>query len=182
MDPMTALRDSSLFEGFLEIRLEALVDRQQPPQPVHEAVLVGRLRCRRSGRCHRRAAEARDLLEHLPLVRRVSLHRLHEVGDEVVAALQLDVDLAVGVPVVVPLRDEPVVEAGPGERDGHRDADQHEEREHVGPPRGAGRVGGSSHASGRPAPTPRPPVRGAARAWNQWCVSRAGSFVDWRSL
>ena len=43
-------------------------------------------------------------------MRRVALHRLHEVGDEVIAAAELDVDLRPRVLDAVPQADELVVE------------------------------------------------------------------------
>jgi hypothetical protein len=56
-------------------------------------------------------AGADDGLEGLPLVRGVALDGLDEVGDEVVAALELDVDLAEGVVGIDAPADQRVVHA-----------------------------------------------------------------------
>ena len=59
-----------------------------------------------------------DGLEGLPLVGGVALHRLDQVGDEVVAALELHVDLGPGVLDPVPQLDQAVV---------HDDDDEHDQ-------------------------------------------------------
>ena len=65
------------------------------------------------------------MLEDLALVRRVSLHRLDQVGDQVVPAAELHVDLGPTVLDAVPERDEPVErEHGPEHQDDdHGDED-----------------------------------------------------------
>jgi len=57
-------------------------------------------------------------------VRRVALHGLDEVGDQVVSAAELGVDVRPRVADELPLRDEPVV------GDDAREHDQHDEPEH----------------------------------------------------
>src|SRR5205085_3758951 len=90
----------------LQVRI-ALRDRQQLAQASGELVLRVRLRLHR-GRLHSAGPGPGDLLEDLALVRGVSLDRLHEVRDQVVAAPELDVDLRPGVVDAVPRPDEPV--------------------------------------------------------------------------
>ena len=70
------------------------------------------------------------LLEHLALVRRVALHGLHEVGDQVVPAAQLGVDVRPGVAHQVPLAHEPVVGNDQGKADQHDDADRDPQKRH----------------------------------------------------
>src|SRR4051812_43054221 len=55
---------------------------------------------------HRLGAQPGDLLEHVPLVRRVRPHGLDQVRDEVVPPVQLDVDLPPRLLDQVPLLDE----------------------------------------------------------------------------
>jgi hypothetical protein len=85
--------------------------------------LVDRTRLR-----HRRTRLA-DVVEDLALVRRVALDRLDQVGDEVAAPLQLDVDLAPGVLVAVLERDDAVVDVDAPEDQSPQD-DEHDDRGH----------------------------------------------------
>ena len=48
-------------------------------------------------------AEAAHLLEHLALMRCITLHRFDEIGDQVIPSFQLHIDLAVGVFKAIPL-------------------------------------------------------------------------------
>src|SRR6185295_11514081 len=64
------------------------------------------------GRCSYRLISRLDhRFERLALVLQVALRRLHQVGDQVVAALELHVDLRERVLVPVAQRDQPVVDA-----------------------------------------------------------------------
>ena len=67
-----------------------------------------------------------DLLEHVPLMRRIGPHGLDQVRDQVVPAVQLDVDLAPRLLDQVPLLDEPVVRHDQCDRDDH---DQRDDRD-----------------------------------------------------
>ena len=64
-----------------------------------------------------RGAQLRHLLEQRPLVGGVALHRRDEVGDEVGAALQLDVDAAPAFGRHLPGPDQAVVEDDGNDRD-----------------------------------------------------------------
>ena len=52
-----------------------------------------------------------DLAQHLLLLLGVALHGLDQIGNEVVALLQLHVDIGEGLVGVLPQRDEAVVDA-----------------------------------------------------------------------
>jgi hypothetical protein len=79
----------------LQLRV-VLADRQQPAQRLGDLVLrVGELT--RLGDLQRLGTGLGDGLEGLALVAGVALDRVHQVGDEVVAALQLGVDLGPGL-------------------------------------------------------------------------------------
>src|SRR5258706_39645 len=69
-----------------------------------------------------RGARGDDALERALLVLRVALDRLHEVGDQVVAALELHVDLGPRVLGLVPAADQAVVH--PGHRQDEDDDEQ----------------------------------------------------------
>jgi hypothetical protein len=71
-----------------------------------------------------------DRLERLALVRGVALHRLDQVRDQVIAALQLDVDLRPRVLDAVAQGDEPVVEQH--QRDDEQGNDAEDDPEHGG--------------------------------------------------
>src|SRR5262249_19171388 len=73
-----------------------------------------------------------DLLEHRAFVRRVALHRLDEIRDQIMPSLQFDVDLAPGLRDQIALRDEPVVaDHGADEHDEQRDHDDQNDRDGV---------------------------------------------------
>ena len=76
----------------LELRI-GLGDGEQPAQRALQLVLGGGL-AGDVGGVHRRGAFRRDLLEQAALVGGVGLHRLDEIGNEVAAPPQLDVDAA----------------------------------------------------------------------------------------
>ncbi len=114
------------------VRLEvgvALGDRDQPSEPRRDGVLGARLILHPRG-AHRLRPRLGHLLEDLALVRRVPLHRLDQVGDQVVPAAELHVDLRPAVLDAVPERDEPVVrEHGPEQQD-HDHGDEDPDDEH----------------------------------------------------
>ncbi len=69
-------------------------------------------------------------LENAALVLGVALDGLDQVGNEVVAAAELDVDLGPGVVAAVPQGDQTVVHADGHEGDGHDDDEQENESTH----------------------------------------------------
>src|SRR5262245_48065623 len=93
------------------VRLEVgigLGERKELPERAGQLVLglragFGRLRR------HRRTARADDLIERAPLVRRVALDRLDQVGHQVGAALELHVDVRPRLLGPLPQPDELVV-------------------------------------------------------------------------
>ena len=113
--------------GRAELRIR-LRDGEQPAErrPEHVVRLGRRLR---AGGAHDRGARPCHLVEDLALVRRVPLHGLHEVRDEVGAATQLDVDVRPARLGLVADADEAVVRVddvqAEDEEDGERDP-QHE--------------------------------------------------------
>ena len=72
----------------------------------------------------------RDGLERLALVGRIPLDALDEVGDEIPAALELNLDLRPGVVDAVPQPDEPVVERDEHQRDDDDQPEDDEEPDH----------------------------------------------------
>src|SRR5690606_38176053 len=71
-------------------------------------------------------------LEGLALVLEVRLGRLDQVGDEVVPALELDVDLRERVLEAVPQADQPVVDADHPEDEHDDDDARDDESDHAG--------------------------------------------------
>ena len=121
------MRSSVLTSSLLQCekalaRLEVgivLGDRHQLRDAVAERLLARRLRVRRTVLGHRLGAQRRDGVEHLAFVGGVTLHRAHEVRDQVVAALELGVDVAPRLAHHVAQVHEPV-------EDRERDADEHD--------------------------------------------------------
>src|SRR5574342_246033 len=97
---------------------------------------------RRLGRGQGGVAGSHHRLQRLALELHVTLGGLDQVGDEVVAPLQLDVDLAEGVLVAVAAGDEAVVDGDGGDRRQHQKAEQDEHGEHVPSSRGGRRAAG----------------------------------------
>src|SRR5580704_14791209 len=71
-------------------------DRQQPAQGVGQLAL-GLALFRRSGSGHGGAAELGNVFERALFVRRIALHGLDQVWDQVITALELDIDIRPGV-------------------------------------------------------------------------------------
>ena len=78
----------------------------------------------------RPGAGLRHGLERLALVSRVALHGLDEVGDQVPAPLELDLDLRPRVVDSVPLLDEAVVEQNEEQPDEQNDPEKDEQPDH----------------------------------------------------
>ena len=78
-----------------------------------------------AARGERGVARLHDRLERAALMGRVALHGLHEIGNEIVPLLQLDVDIGEGLGHALPQRDEPVVgdDAVEDDRDDDREKD-----------------------------------------------------------
>jgi hypothetical protein len=70
---------------------------------------------------HRGVARLHDGVQGAALVGGVTLHRLHQVGDEVIAALELHIDLRPGGVDLVALADQPVVGAQRPRDEQHED-------------------------------------------------------------
>src|SRR5438874_2426466 len=73
-----------------------------------------------------RRAELRQVLEGLPFVAGVALHRLDQIGNEIGAPLQLGLDTAPRFGHDVLAADQPVIDGDPpkGDRESNRDDDQ----------------------------------------------------------
>ena len=101
--------------------------REQPSERLRQLVLLRGLLGRAGSGGDGRRPGTGDLVEHAALVGRVALDRLDQVRDEVVPAVQLDVDLPPGLLHQVPQPDEAVVRADDpdeGDHDDHDDDDQ----------------------------------------------------------
>jgi hypothetical protein len=114
----------------LEVRV-ALEYRDQPSERSAEQALRlreplhrGRI-TRRGGRAlcgaHCPAARLGYSLEGLALVLEIAAHRLHQVGDEVITAPQLNIDLGKGVQEPVAQRHQAVVDRYGPEGEAHHD-------------------------------------------------------------
>src|SRR5262249_27528856 len=109
----------------LELRI-GLGDGEKPAERLVEDAL--RLtRRRRSLSLLRSHARLRDRLERAALVRGVPLDRLHEIGNQVMAPLELHLDLRPGVVDTVTRPDEPVVDPDHPEDEQEDDSHQHED-------------------------------------------------------
>ena len=126
LQPVLRVRELRLQREEVLVRLElgvVLCNGEQLPEGGHERTLGGRLCGRGPGRAGRERPRPRDLLEHLALVRRVALHGLDQVRDQVVPAPQLGVDVRPRIADEVLLRDEAVVRDHECERDQHDHAE-----------------------------------------------------------
>ena len=108
-----------------------LGEREQAPERARERALGGGL-LGRAARGERGVARLDHRLERAALMRRVALHRLDEVRDEVVALLQLHVDVGKGLRDPLPQRDEAVVDDDGIEDD--RDDDREKDPFHAASP------------------------------------------------
>ena len=70
-----------------------------------------------------------DFIERATFMRHVTLRRLDEIGDEIVPALELHIDLRELILEIVPQRDEPVVNADAEATDHQHDAEDDGENE-----------------------------------------------------
>ena len=107
-----------------------LGDREQLPKSGHERPLGRCLLGRGPGGGRRHRTGLRDVLEDLAFVGGVAPHGLDEVGDEVVSAPELRVDVRPGVPHEVPLRNESVVARDPPEDDQQEHGEQDDQDPH----------------------------------------------------
>ena len=114
--------------------LSVTTEREQPAQRLgqHALALSGRSRALATG--HGCGPGLHHALEGALLVRGVALDRLDEVRDQVVATLELNVDLAPCLLHEVAQLDEAVVHADRPEGEQHDDGDD-DELEHVFSPR-----------------------------------------------
>jgi hypothetical protein len=106
----------------------------QQPQTVRERLAEHRVS--RTGSCGRRSACdcgscARDLVEDGSLVCRIALDRLNEIRNQVVAPLQLDVDVRPARVDLVAQPDEAVEEVDGDDEQEHDDADHDVGKDHV---------------------------------------------------
>ena len=83
----------------------------------------------RSGGC---VAGLNDGFERLPLVLHIALSCLNEIRDEIVAALQLNIDLSKRVFVAVPVADETVVDPDGNEDRNENDPENNEDKKQGG--------------------------------------------------
>ena len=93
----------------LEVRI-GLRQRDQPPERAGELVFGGG-DLRRSLRRHRRIARLDDVVERAALVAGVALHGLDQVRDQIVALLELHVDVGKGLTDALAERDQAVIRA-----------------------------------------------------------------------
>src|SRR5664280_872201 len=108
----------------------SLGHRKQPAQGVGELSL-GFALLRRSGGGHGRTAIFGDVLEGPLFVRGVALHGFHQVGDKVVAAFQLHVDIGPGVVGADLQLHQTVVNADQRERDDGQYGDNNDDSNHA---------------------------------------------------
>src|SRR6266542_529284 len=110
-----------------------LRDGEQRAQRAAQLVLGLRSLLRRRGGTRGDGARAGlgHFVENAALVRRVALHGLDEVGDQVVPSLQLDVDVGPGFAHALAQRDEPVVRRDEDEREHDEDDEDHDPDFHV---------------------------------------------------
>ncbi len=135
--------------GGAQLRV-VLGDREDGAQRLGQQVLRLRL-FHRPLRGDRLGAQLGDALQHLPLVAHVASHRLDQVGNQVIAALELSVDVSPGGIGAYPQRRQPVVEndhQGGGRHEGdneyeivHADSSGDSIRRALGKMRGAGNLG-----------------------------------------
>ena len=105
----------------LQLRI-GLGDGDQPAERARER-LVGRRLAGDVAGAHAGRALLGDLLEDALLMRRIALHRLDEIGDEVGAPLQLHVDAAPALAGEIALPHEAIVERDGIEADDGDDGD-----------------------------------------------------------
>src|ERR1017187_8750624 len=104
--------------------------REQPAQGVSELSL-GFALLRRGGGGHGRTAILGDVLEGPLFVRGVTLHGFHQVGDKVVAALQLHIDVGPSVVGADLQLHQTVVNADQRKRDDGQYGDNNDNRNHA---------------------------------------------------
>src|SRR6266403_1840647 len=105
----------------LQIRI-GLRQRDQPAERAAQLVFGGRDLCW-SLRRHRTVAGFYHLIERAALVRGVALHGLDQIGDQVVALLELHVDVGKGLADTLTERNQPVIRAERKENENNEDAD-----------------------------------------------------------
>ena len=104
----------------LQLRV-VLHDRQHLLQGRHQLVLIHRLLLGPALAGHALGPQLRDALEDLLLVGRIALDGRHEIGDQIVAAFELRIDVAPGVADVVAQGHQRVVR--------HDDVDQRHQKD-----------------------------------------------------
>ena len=114
--------------GRAQLRVLLGDDAQAAERLAQHALRLARLR--RTGRLHGRGASLRDLLEGLALVGRVALDRLDQVRDQVVPALQLDVDPRPGLVDPVARPDDRVADEDHDQPDQQQDDDDDDGYDH----------------------------------------------------
>ena len=123
------LQGQKVLAGF-QLRV-VLGHREEAANTGDERVLRAGQIGRRSRLCDRRRARFRDLFEELSFVRRISLHRVHEVRDQVVAAAELGLDIGPRVANEIALSDEAVVRNCESDEEETHDAGSDVDRDHV---------------------------------------------------
>src|ERR1039458_5580563 len=104
----------------LEVRI-GLGQRDQPAERAAQLVFGGRY-LRRSLRRHRGVASLDHVVERAALVRGVALHGLDQIRDQIVALLELHVDVGEGLADALTERDQTVIRAEREKNENNDDA------------------------------------------------------------
>src|SRR4030095_3325077 len=99
-----------------------LRQRDQPAERATQLVFGGRNLCR-SLRRHRTVAGFYHLIERAAFVRGVALHGLDQIGNQVVALLELHVDIGKGLADALTERNQSIIRAEREENENTEDAD-----------------------------------------------------------
>ena len=105
----------------LQVRI-ALRQREDGLESAREHVVCGDLVVDGLG-AHVLGARGGDIREGLALVRRIAFHRLDEIGDEVHAELELDIDVREGLIAAIAQSNNAIVHRDEEERDDDGDSD-----------------------------------------------------------